>query len=90
MKLKYEFTVRELMGEYVLIPQGESALHLSGMIITNAVGAFLCEKLHQDMTKELLIHELLEEFEIDEATAYEDVTAFLQNLQSKELLSEES
>lgn len=89
MKLKYDFTARELMGEYVLVPKGESALHMSGMIITNAVGAFLCEKLQQDMTSDMLVDELLNEFEIDEATAKEDVASFLKLLQTQGLLAEE-
>ena len=37
MKLKYEFSVREIAGDYVLVPLGEAALKLSGMITTNEV-----------------------------------------------------
>ena len=89
MKLKYEFSVREIMGEYALVPMGESALRLNGMILTNAVGAFVCEQLASDTTQEALVHAVLNEFEIDEKTAQTDVAEFLEYLRTAQLLSEE-
>ncbi|MBE6984464.1 MAG: PqqD family protein [Ruminococcaceae bacterium] len=88
MKLKYEFTVREIMGEYALVPMGESALRLNGMIITNAVGALLCEKLREEAETDELVQAVLDEFEIDEETAKHDVGEFISYLRSAQLLTE--
>lgn len=80
MRLKYEFMIREIMGEYVVIPSGESAIAVSGMIITNDVGALLWESLKEDVTREELVARLLEEFEIDTITAIKDVDDFIDQL----------
>ena len=55
MKLKYEFMIRQVAGENVLIPMGKSALSFSGMVTANDVGAFICEKLQRDTTREELL-----------------------------------
>ncbi len=89
MKLKYEFSIREIMGEYALVPMGDSALQLNGMILTNAVGAFVCENLVADTTEENLLQAVLNEFEVDVQTAKTDVSEFLQYLRKAQLLLEE-
>ncbi len=89
MKLKYDFSIREIMGEYALIPMGESALQLNGMILTNAVGAHVCENLGTDVTQEALVQSVLDEFDIDETTAKNDVEEFLGYLREAQLLTEE-
>lgn len=86
MKLKYELMSREIMGEYALIPVGDSAIAMGGMMITNEVGAFLCEMLQVEMTKDELISALRGEFDVDQATADQDVSAFLEQLEGWDLL----
>ena len=88
MKLKYEFTVRKIMDEYVVIPVGESAIAVSGMLVTNDVGATLWEGLKTDTTEEALVARLLEEFDIDAVTAKQDMAEFIANLRKIELLEE--
>lgn len=86
MKLKYEFAVREISGDYVLVPLGAAALKLSGMITTNAVGAFLWEQLMSETTEESMTKRLFEEFEIDMVTAANDVKEFVSKLQELDLV----
>lgn len=77
MKLKYEFSIREIAGENILVPLGEGALAIAGLITTNEVGAFICEQLKEEITKEQLLKAVLEEFEIGEEEAKEDLEQFL-------------
>lgn len=86
MKLKYEFTVREIVGEYVLIPLGEGALAFSGMIATSETGALLAKALQRDVTREELEALLMAEYEVEEATLREDLDAFLAELKRLDLL----
>ncbi len=86
MKLKYEFNVRNIAGEYILVPMGAGALQFSGMVTTNAVGATICDCLKQDTTPQKILAKLLEEFDIDEATAKADMEAFLASLDQAQLL----
>lgn len=77
MKLKYEFVVRQIAGDYILVPSGASALALSGLITTNEVGALLVEKLKQDASREALIAAVLQDFQVEETIAAADVDRFL-------------
>lgn len=88
MKLKYEFTLREIMGEYIMVPVGEGALAVSGMGTTNEVGAYICELLAEERSYEQLLEAILGEFEVDEATARTDLEEFLSRLRTFALLHE--
>lgn len=88
MKLKYEFAVREIMGEYVMVPLGAGALEFSGMISTTETGATLVEALKEHVTYQELLQRLLEEYEIDEATAAADLDEFLNQLKRLNLIVE--
>lgn len=88
MKLKYEFAVREIVGEYVMVPLGEGALKFSGMISTSQTGATLVEALKEGATRQELLDTLLREYEIDEATAAADLDEFLAQLKGLNLLIE--
>ena len=86
MKLKYEFVVRNIMDEYILVPVGEAALKFAGMITTSEVGAFLIDLLKSDTDKNSLIQRVIEEYEVEEQQASDDVEEFLDQLQKLNLL----
>ena len=76
MKIKKEFITRTIAGETVVVPTGAAAARLNGMITLNDTGAFLWNFLQEDHTKEELLAAMLEEFEVDEACAREDIEGF--------------
>ena len=86
MKLKYDFAVREIMGEYVLVPLGDGALGFAGMISTSETGALLAEELKRDVAGEALVNRILDEYDVDEQTATADVDEFLKLLETLNLL----
>ncbi len=88
MKLKYDFHVRQIAGEYILIPVGSDALAFSGMVSTNEVGAAICEALRQETTYEAILDGLCHEFEVERQTAEEDLDEFLNRLRKVSLLEE--
>ena len=88
MKLKYEFAVREIVGEYVMVPLGAGALAFSGMISTTETGATLANALKEQVTRQELLQLLLDEYEIDEATASADLDECLNQLKQLNLLIE--
>ena len=88
MKMKHDFVLRHIVGEYVLIPMGKGALEFSGMVSTNAVGALILEKLRTNTSREEIVAAICAEFEIDEATARADVAEFLQTLRENGVLIE--
>lgn len=86
MKLKYEFAVREIVGEYVMVPLGEGALAFSGMISTSEAGALLVEALKQDVSRDALLELLMQTYDVDAAEAAEDLDTFLNQLNQLKLL----
>lgn len=86
MKLKYEFAVREIVGEYVMVPLGSSALEFSGMISTSETGAFLAEALKNEVTREELLRKVLENYDVDAQTAAADLDEFLAVLRKLNVL----
>ena len=60
MRIKSEFILREVAGESILIPTGEAAKRLSGLIALNESARFLYEKLKTERTEEELVRAMLE------------------------------
>lgn len=89
MHLVEGFVLRETLGEWIAVPCGESALHMSGLISMNETGAFLFSALQQEQTEDTLRSLLLENYDTDEETAAQDVAGFVAYLRKNNLLAEE-
>ena len=44
MKLKSTIILRKIAGETILVPVGEDAVRVNGLITVNEVGARICEQ----------------------------------------------
>ncbi len=86
MKLKHEFVIREVAGETLLVPVGTSTLSLNGMLVLNQCGSFLWRRIPEAASEEELVQALLEEYEVEPATARKDVEEFLDSLRRLEIL----
>lgn len=81
MRVEKEFVLREVVGDYIIIPTGKTVLDFNGLITVNEVGAFLWNLLQEDVTEDDLVREVLAEYEVDEKVAREDIQEFLGNLE---------
>ena len=88
MKIKKGFVLRELAGQYVVVPVGKASKNFNGIIYLNETGSFLFEQLNKKKTSEELIKSLLDAYDIDEETARNDVNEFIDNLKKANLLDE--
>ena len=79
MKLKDGFILRSVAGQSVVLPTGGD-LDLNMMITLNETGAFLWEHLEAETTEENLLVALLAEYDVDEQTAKNAVSAFVKKL----------
>lgn len=86
MKIKHTFAVREIAGDYILVPVGESALEFSGLITTNEVGAFIWKQLSEGIEKTEVMERVVSEFDVDADTARDDIDAFIQQLEQLNIL----
>ena len=86
MKIKDGYILRQIAGEYVVIPSGED-LDLNLMITLNETGSFLWQRLAEGAEKEDLVKALLAEYDVDEARAQKAVEAFIEKLQEHDFLA---
>ena len=77
MKIKDNFILREIAGEHILIPVGEAALRVHGMVTLSESALLLYEKLQSECTEEDLVDVLTAEYEVGREEALRDVGAFL-------------
>ena len=87
MRIAKDFTIQKVGVSYVAVPVGETSKTYHGMIRLNETGAFLWNKLREaEQTEDTLVAALLEEYEVDEATARTDVQKLIEALQKGKIL----
>jgi hypothetical protein len=86
MRTEKNMILREIAGEYILIPTGSLALKYTGVFAISSLGVSVWKLLEADKTYEQIITDLLEEYEVDRETLERDVREFLDTLREKELL----
>lgn len=88
MKLKDGYLLRNVAGVSIVVPVAERVIEFKGMMTLNETGAFLWEQLQEEKTKEQLLAVLLEEFEVEEQMAEQDLQEFLLKLNDVNVLDE--
>jgi hypothetical protein len=88
MKIKKGYTLTHVGNEHIILPSGDDMVRFDQLIHINDIGCFLFEKLLEDITIEDLLGHVLSEYDIDEATARNDVEAFINQLQKQGILDE--
>lgn len=86
MKLSGTFVVRNIAGDTIAVPVGETAIKVNGMITLTEVGAFIWRQLEENTTVEELVKSITDEYQVEETTARKDLMEFLQNLKKVDLL----
>mgnify|MGYP004543972871 CR=1 FL=1 len=86
MKLKKEFILREIAGEYILVPTGETTLNFNGLITVNELGAFIWNNIEKVNSEEDILKLILDEYEVEENIAREDLNEFLNKLKATEII----
>ena len=80
MKLKPDFQIVQMANDYMLVPTGDQIDSFNGTVILNEVSAFLLNQLKEDLEKEDLVERLVMEFDVESATAREDVDVAVEKM----------
>lgn len=88
MKVSKNFIFRTVAGEPLLIPVGEAALQIKGLIALSESGGLLYEKLSQGAEPEQLVAALTDTYEVSREEAARDVDDFLSQMQKLGMLEE--
>ena len=86
MKIKSGLILREVAENYIVVAVGEAVKEFNGLINLNSTGAFLWKILEKGAEEEDLVKALLEEYEIDEETAKNDVSLFVKKIKEAKLV----
>ena len=85
MKIKSTYQLREVAGEHMVVSTGADENAFNGVIMLNGTGAFLWKLLENGAERDELIAEVLNEYEVDEATAALGVDDFINDIKKANL-----
>ena len=80
MKRNTNFILREIAGENILVATGKAAEVFNGMITLNEVASFIWSNIDECGSVGKLIQRVLDEFDVNEEKARQDVEYFTSDL----------
>lgn len=90
MKIREGFTLRNVVGESIVMPTGENIKKFDGTVVLNEVSAYIFEQLKRPLSREDLLALILSEFDVDKETAARDLDALLAKFSEFGMLDEEN
>lgn len=86
MKIKKDLIKRQVAGDTILVPVGQSIYQSNGLFVLNDVGAFLWDLLPEAESAGDLCRSVVEAYEVEEETAMADVQDFLEMLRKLDMI----
>lgn len=86
MKIKKEMVLRNIAGDFVLVPAGEAVKDFNGLFAINEVGAAIWELLPECDTEDQIVSKLEKEYDAPVELLKNDVAEFLKKLKSLDLI----
>ena len=80
MRASTDFLLREIAGEYMLVPVGPGAAGINGLVSLNELGAFLFRALQNEQSLDSLVDAVVSEYDVAPETARADAADFLRQL----------
>ena len=80
MKKTQAFIKRDINGESILIPTGDTAREFNGMITLQGTAGFIWDHIEEATSLEHLIDMITDEFDVDRKTAGSDAIFFIMQL----------
>ena len=89
MKIKEGYILRQVAGSSIIVAVGDEAVNFDGIKTLNETGAFLWKQIEQGMDEENIVKALMDEYDVDEETAKNDVGEFVKLLINNGLIENE-
>lgn len=80
MKIVKEFILREIAGEYVLIPTGDTTQEFNGLITLSETAKFIWENIERVDSLEEIIEKIYKTYEADIEEIKKDTVLFIGDL----------
>ena len=87
MRIKNGYVLQKIADEYIVVPIGEEADRLHGVIRLNDVGAFLWD-IHENGVESIdeLEKAIIREYGVEQTVAHNDVKVYIKKLKSIDCL----
>lgn len=89
MRISDQYMLRQVADEYLVIPVGEAALKVRGLLALSESGSLLYRRLREGASEAELVQTLLAEYDIDADTARADTRSFLEQMRRMGILIED-
>ena len=86
MTIKKQLVKRNIAGDVILVPVGDSSLTLKGLIKLNETAEFIWDRLADTADAAELAAAMCEEYDFDAATAKNDVVEILAQFRELEII----
>ena len=81
MKISSNYVIREIAGDYIIVPIGQAIFDFLGLITVNEIGAFIWKLLQEnDLTLNEIETAIKDEYEVEPSIVKKDVIDFLNQL----------
>ena len=81
MKISSNYVIREIAGDYIIVPIGQAVFDFQGLITVNEIGAFIWKLLQEnDLTLNEIETAIKDEYEVESSIVKKDVIDFLNQL----------
>ena len=88
MKLNKTFVLRQVAGNWVVLPLSDATVNFNGMLSLNETGVMLWKLLEQGSTREALAQALTDEYDVTYDQALADVDEYRGKLKRAGCLEE--
>lgn len=86
MKIKDGFVLRNVVDEFIVMPTGDNIARFEGAVVLNEVSAFIFRQLENAVSREDILSAVLNEYDVDETQAANDLDALLVQFESMGIL----
>lgn len=86
MKLNKDFIMRNIAGEYILVPTGDAIKKFNGLVAVSGIGGFIWECIENGCEKEEILSRIMETYEVEESVARSDMEEFINMLKKHEII----
>lgn len=80
MKVKEGFMLKQVCDEFMVVPVGAASVDFKSVIRLNETGALLWKLLEKGATKEDMLKNILDEYDVSASVASADIDTFILKL----------
>ncbi len=86
MRIKDGFMLRDVCGDNIVVPVGESSVDFKSVIRLNETGALLWKKLEKGADEQQLADAITAEYNVSQEVALRDIAKFVERLKEADIL----